>query len=337
MAGLAGRLVLLAVVAGGSSLGVPAALAFETQQTELSQIAAPADYRAALRQASGLAESCEAAAPACDATQVDRDLRVQPDGYTVHFGWLRTALNEARTAKPAQRASSMAAVAARLQREQRDLDATAPADAHAQAEAHRILATHEFQSVEVAPSWWQQLQARFWRWLDRLLENAAAAGARRPWIGLVTEWTLLAAALAGLLAYVLKALRRERGTTATAWRPGHAEGTAAEQDWAAVAERAAAAGQWREAIHAMYWAAIGSMAVEGRWRRVAAEKAARTPREYLGLLEPGSAQRGNLGSLTALLERAWYARRPAAESEYVKARGLAAALGVKAARQQGGR
>ena len=77
-------------------------------------------------------------------------------------------------------------------------------------------------------------------------------------------------------------------------------------------------------MHALYWAAIASLAVHGRWRRAAP----RTPREYLRLLDPTSPQSSTLRTLTRLLEQVWYARRDAAERDYVQARGLATALGV---------
>jgi hypothetical protein len=46
---------------------------------------------------------------------------------------------------------------------------------------------------------------------------------------------------------------------------------------------------------------------------------ARTPREYLMLLEPGSGMQLALRRLTKLFERIWYGLRPAAESDYTSA------------------
>src|ERR1035441_9342535 len=64
---------------------------------------------------------------------------------------------------------------------------------------------------------------------------------------------------------------------------GPAVGAASARDWQlwlADARRAAAAGQWREAIHFVYWAAISRLESKRLWP---ADRA-RTPREYLSLV-----------------------------------------------------
>jgi hypothetical protein len=54
------------------------------------------------------------------------------------------------------------------------------------------------------------------------------------------------------------------------------------------------------------------------WR----QNRARTPREYVGLLEPGSSRRRVLGGLTGVFERIWYGLRPATGEDYAKASAL---------------
>jgi hypothetical protein len=51
------------------------------------------------------------------------------------------------------------------------------------------------------------------------------------------------------------------------------------------------------------------------WR----QNRARTPREYLLLLEPGSRVQQTLRLLTQIFERTWYGLRPAAERDYTRA------------------
>ena len=240
--------------------------------------ASPAEYRARLQQAAGLAQACSSAAQACDANKAGGDLLVQsgkagksgePAGYTLRLDWLRAALTQAHGAKPELRARLMQEASARLDQELAYLDAPPAVDTKARAQADAILSRHEFRSVDEGPGWWQLLLARFWAWLDRVLFNAAAASADRPWIGITVEWTLLAAAVAGLLAYVFRALRKDRGSATDGWKPRFAPADEAESDWAALAEAAAAGGDWRAAVHALYWAAVGSLAASGRWRRTA--------------------------------------------------------------------
>jgi hypothetical protein len=59
------------------------------------------------------------------------------------------------------------------------------------------------------------------------------------------------------------------------------------QLWLEDARKAAAAGQWREAIHFVYWAAISRL----ESRRLWPADRARTPREYLALVAPEDPRR----------------------------------------------
>ena len=290
--------------------------------------ASPAAYRARLQQSAALAQACGAAAGACDAARVGDDLQVEPGGYAVHLGWLRSTLTAARAATTPVRARLMREAADRIEQERLFLDQpvlpAAQAQVRAQALAEGILNRREFHGVDRAPSWWQLLQARFWAWIDRVFAIAARAGAARPWIGIAVEWTLLIGALAGLLVYALRAMRHESTRVPLPWGPPLTDRSAAEPDWAALAQLAAQGGLWREAVHALYWAAIGRLAAQGRWHRAAL----RTPREYLRLLAAASPERHALAQMTQLLERTWYARMGAAEPDYAQAVALAAQLGV---------
>lgn len=285
------------------------------------------EYRASLQQAQALVQSCAASAANCDASRTSPDLLVEPGRYTVRYGWLRAALLSAKSAKPAERSQAMAAAAARLQQEIADLALPAfSGDAKARLAADAILRQKEFAQVTVGPSWWQRQTARFWNWLDRILLQAAMASAHRPWLGVAVEWALLVSCIAGLLAYAFGLFRRERQQSAKPWRLNGGELPSTETAWLEQAEAAAAREDWREAVHALYWASMRRLAQAGRWQQAAGS--ALTPREYLRLLAPGSEQQGALASLTRLLERVWYARRPAAAEDYDQARQLAASLGV---------
>jgi hypothetical protein len=111
-------------------------------------------------------------------------------------------------------------------------------------------------------------------------------------------------------------LRGDRG-----WPPGAASAIH-WQLWLEDARRAAAAGQWREAIHFLYWAAISRLESKRLWP---ADRA-RTPREYLALVAPEDPRQPGLASLTGSFERVWYGGRDAAESDYQRAEQIATAL-----------
>jgi hypothetical protein len=94
------------------------------------------------------------------------------------------------------------------------------------------------------------------------------------------------------------------------------------QLWLADTRRAAAAGQWREAIHFVYWAAISRLESKRLWP---ADRA-RTPREYLSLVAAEDPRKPGLATLTRSFERTWYGGRAAGESDYVQAEQLADGL-----------
>ncbi len=289
--------------------------------------ATSAAYRASLNMAQVLVTACSTTAQACDPAKAGSDLLVEPGNYTVRLGWLRTSVERARTATSAERTRSMAESQARLQADLVELDAPSMATAQTlrgRQAVDSILSRREFSAVGHGPSFWQRQTARFQAWLNRLLFQAALAGSHRPWIGLVVEWTVLLAAIAGLLAFAFRALRRDTLSGPLGWRSHRTQAGQAETDWAAMAEEAALSGKWRDAVHALYWASVASLSQAGRWR----PSAPRTPREYLRLLEPSSSQRKTLGALTSLLERVWYARREASRLEYEQAHSLAGTLGV---------
>jgi len=104
-----------------------------------------------------------------------------------------------------------------------------------------------------------------------------------------------------------------------------APGAASARDWQLWledAQRAANSGLWREAIHFVYWAAISRL----ESRRLWPADRARTPREYLALVDAGDPRKPGLSQLTHTFERVWYGGRDAGESDYKSAENLATAL-----------
>ncbi len=313
--------LLLAALFGPAATSGPDVLSGPDVRT-----ASPEEYRQSLQAAAILVQACRTSSQGCDDARVATNLLVKPDGYSVEYDWLRTAMRDARPATAAGREQSMRDAAARLNAELRSLDAPARSTRREQDAANAVLARPEFRYADAEPSWWDRQTTRFWAWFNRVLSRAANAGARRPWIGLAVEWTLLGASLAGLLGFLLRALRADRSVRELPWASQRGNEQHSATDWESLAGSAAAERQWRDAVHALYWASVTRLSVQGRWR----ELAPRTPREYLRLLGPDSTQRSELAELTALLERVWYAGRTAGEREYRAARGLAEKLGVPA-------
>jgi hypothetical protein len=185
----------------------------------------------------------------------------------------------------------------------------------AQEAVGKILAGEEFQRAE--PTWWDHQKSRMRGWLARLFRGVDRLTTSAPWVGKLLQWVLFTAAAVGLLLWVWRTVQRQRLRVADGTGPLQATGWAKEmEDWRGVAEDQAGRGAWREAIHALYWAAIVHLERQRAWRH----NPARTPREYVRLLRPGSAEQRDLRGLTSALERTWYGQRPAEAAEYGEAR-----------------
>jgi hypothetical protein len=105
------------------------------------------------------------------------------------------------------------------------------------------------------------------------------------------------------------------------------------QEWIRAAREAAARGEYRDAIHAAYWAGITRLQDAGALPL----DRAKTPREYLRALsaprapeqEPTEKYKEPLSKLTTNLELAWYANRRAGSAEYSDTLQQAEALGCR--------
>ena len=186
---------------------------------------------------------------------------------------------------------------------------------HAVEQARQILAREEFQQAE--PSWWDRKMAQLRGWLVRMFLGVDRLTTSAPWLGQLMEWVLFTAAAVGLLVWVLRTVQRQRLRMALGSEAPAATQWARDiEDWRRIADEEAARQAWREAIHALYWAAIVHLEQRRAWRH----NPARTPREYVRLLRPGSPEQVQLRELTAVLERSWYGADDARAEEYVSAR-----------------
>jgi hypothetical protein len=187
--------------------------------------------------------------------------------------------------------------------------------ARAESAAERILTRAEFQRPE--PTLWDKFKTKVGEILIRFFLGVDRVTTKSPWVGRALEWLLFVAAAVGVLVWVLRTVQRQRLRVALASEP--AKRTAWDQeteDWRRLAEREAAKGAWREAIHALYWAAIVHLEQRRAWRH----NPSRTPREYVRLLKTGSEEQRELRNLTNALEQSWYGQREPDELEFSEAR-----------------
>lgn len=185
----------------------------------------------------------------------------------------------------------------------------------AQAAAQKILAGAEFQRQP--PTLWDIIKEKIGEALVRAFVGIDRVTTKSPWMGRALEWMLFVAAAVGLIVWGLRAVQRQRLRVALGGAPlKTAERARERDDWWRLSEVEAARGAWREAIHAVYWAAIIHLENRRAWRH----NPARTPREYVRLLKPGSVEQLELRRLTGALETNWYGRHITREEEYQAAR-----------------
>ena len=204
-------------------------------------------------------------------------------------------------------------------------EAVSSTDRDAQAHLAAILAGAEFVHVKqpglLALAW-----SYFLRWLFRGLGYAASAGGPSVWV-LRVIWgsVVLAALFAAFLA--MRWYSRRAWTVNSPARSAEAVGGGPREweGWWAASEECAARRAWREAIHAVYWAAISRFETQGLWPK----DRARTPREYVTLFAQDTARSQSFTELTSRFERAWYGHRPAHEADLEAVRELFTRLGAR--------
>jgi hypothetical protein len=279
-----------------------------------------------------LVESCAANAKACNPDAVGPDQKVAAEGsrpgFTIRWDWLRDALHQAqdpartregdRTYDPPAAMRDARGHLQELAAQAGGAPAPNPDAAKAAAIAHEVLARPEFAPAP-PPTWLERHWNRMLQWIGSLFDGVGALGQAWPWLGTTLEWLLFLSAAVGLLLFARRAFLRQRLAVSIGAGAGRLEAWDRDAtDWAALAEACATGRQWREAVHCLYWAGIVRLESRRSWRH----NPARTPREYVRLLKPGSPQQGALRSLTHIFERVWYGLRDASPEDYQRARRL---------------
>jgi hypothetical protein len=312
------RIVLLLAISSPQLFAQPGLPLFQRPLRQTT----PEGYRAHLESLRSLVRACQADAKACDPAAIgDDDKVVSPSNtYQVRWQWLRQLIDDARNLKRADRGKLLDQASARLDQELATTTSAGPSEpafAPARHAADSILARPEFRIVG-SESWLDRKIGELILWLSRLFSATADFGHRSPWLAPLIEWSFIAISVALVIVWVVRTMQGEQLDLArggviplTEWQKESAE-------WADLARIEAEAGNWREAIHRLYWASIVVLESRRLWRR----DFARTPREYVALLERNSSQQLNLRKLTGIFERIWYGLRDAGNEDYVQALAL---------------
>jgi hypothetical protein len=190
-------------------------------------------------------------------------------------------------------------------------DPSGAPDPHAKLE--QILKRREFAAVR-PPSQWDLLRQRINAWLLRMLNRLFENIGRHPLGAKLLFWLILFAVV-GWLAMMLVRFWLGRARLDELRSIGEVAFARSWQEWIRAAREAAARGDFREAVHSVYWAGIAHLEDDGTISR----DRTRTPREHLQLVAEAvaaaaaaapqvSRQRDSLAALTSLFERVWYGR-----------------------------
>jgi hypothetical protein len=269
-----------------------------------------------------LLQSCIADASQCREEKVGPDELVKlPNGTStdVHYDWLRDNI-KSMAAAGADRAALGKHSLAYLQSSGSDAADTPAQTQKARQDADFILSQNEFLPSSDSSWAWRQWE-RFGAWLGRKLDAASASGTSWSWVRTLFQVGLFSVPVILLLMWLFRIVREERALPSRKVDIRHTLGSA-PIDWFALADAQAAKGEWREAIHSLYWGTIAHFEAHHVW----GPSRTRTPREYLRLLQPGSPRERSLREQTRLLETTWYGYREATVQDYARARELRGAL-----------
>lgn len=184
----------------------------------------------------------------------------------------------------------------------------------------QILKRREF-SPPSPPTPLELLRQRINAWLVHMFEKLFQKIAGHPLGSKLLFWFVMFGVVSWLVTMLVQFWTRRARTVslaATASVASHHSW----QEWFRAAQEAAIHGEFRDAIHSLYW--VGLTRLEDL--SILTVDHTRTPREQLNLLSANSSeptpatatseQRDHMSRLTSQLERVWYGRRPAGIDDF---------------------
>ncbi|HEX4546299.1 MAG TPA: DUF4129 domain-containing protein [Candidatus Acidoferrum sp.] len=200
---------------------------------------------------------------------------------------------------------------------------------NARAELDHILTQPEFAAVR-PPSAWDLLRQRITAWFERLLVRLFSSMGRHPIAGRVLFWLIVVGGVVCIALWLFRFLV-SRDRLDSLQPSASLIASPSWQEWIRAAREAASRGDFREAVHSVYWAGIVRLEDAG----VVPQDRTKTPREYLRMVaEPAPGELGSrpahhepLAALTSRLERVWYANRGAGPEDFQESLRQLEALG----------
>jgi len=181
--------------------------------------------------------------------------------------------------------------------------------AAAHAVLHDVLSQRAFASMN-REAWSTGFRRRLEERLTDIWARLIGSRFSRPSTARAVAWAISSAAVAVLIAWLLRVARRSRRNETFELEAPVRD----ERGWQALAQHALdliRGGQTREGARLAYRAAVQRLEDDGLFTR----DAARTPREYLRLIPEQHRRRPALSILTGAFERIWYGSQEASTDE----------------------
>lgn len=247
-----------------------------------------------------------------------------PDTVSVHttrgdvsvdMRFLRDALNRYLTSQAAAKPAILASAENRLQAmsaEAELYEQPSRADDTMRQRLDKILSASEFDRVR-GPTAVELFKQRLQAWILNLLRKINPKVPDIEDAGQLFVWCAiaLAAAIAGTWLY-----RKSRENMVLGRREilPFLPSPRNWREWLAEARARAANGEWRDAIHFGFWAAVSRLEAEGVWP----PDKARTPREYLNAIPASNFSKEPFAAVTRKFESSWYGSRPTTEADFAQ-------------------
>jgi hypothetical protein len=253
-------------------------------------------------------------------------VRVQDTQYEIPARWLRDGIEKLPQVTEKGRETRINDLRKRLLALKAEAEALAeapqtPADAGERLKS--ILDRREFRGVR-GPSpfelWVARVMQRIQEWLFRLLGRTFS----NPQVGRIITWIVIIGSVILLAAIIFRSLRREASRVELELDDAPLP-VRTWIEWLREAEAAAKGGDFRKAIRASYWAGVSRLEELGAWK----QDRARTPREYLRLLQARDERRPPLHDLTRRFELTWYGYAEATPADYEQSLGHLEVLGCR--------
>jgi hypothetical protein len=234
---------------------------------------------------------------------------------TVDVTFLRDALNRYLTANAEARPNILAHARTRLEAMRTEAALYEQPDGADEATRKRldeILSAREFDRLH-GPTPVELLKERIQAWIAKMLKKLSPKMPDSESAGQLFVWCMIALSAAVAAVWFYRVSRQNIGTGQREILP-FMPSSRSWREWLADARARAARGEWRDAVHFGFWAAVSRLESEGVWT----PDKTRTPREYVNAIPGFHLSKATFAALTHRFEASWYGSRPTTENDFAQ-------------------